>query len=74
MLTTDQKGSIAEAEITAAAIRLGVGVYRPLSEGERCDLIFDLRPTLMRVQCKWASWSEVPLLSAVTRADAIRLA
>ena len=72
MLTTDQKGSIAEAEITAAAIRLGV--YRPLSEGERCDLIFDLRPTLMRVQCKWASWSEVLLLSAVTRADAIRLA
>ena len=53
-LTTDQKGSIAEAEIVAAALRLGVGVFRPLSDGERYDLIFDLRPRLLRVQCKWA--------------------
>ena len=53
-MTTDQKGSIAEAEIVAAALRLGVGVFRPLSDGERYDLIFDLRPRLLRVQCKWA--------------------
>jgi hypothetical protein len=55
MLTTDQKGAIAEAEIALAALKLGVGVSKPLAEGERYDLIFDLRPALLRVQCKWAS-------------------
>jgi PD-(D/E)XK endonuclease len=55
MLTTDQKGAIAEAEIAAAAMRLGVGVFRPLTDGERYDLIFDLRPVLVKVQCKGAS-------------------
>jgi hypothetical protein len=54
MLTTDQKGAVAEAAIAYAALELGVGVWRPLAD-ERCDLIFDLRPTLVRVQCKWAS-------------------
>ena len=54
MLTTDQKGAIAEFEITAAAIRLGVGVYKPVSDGERCDLIFECDRRLIRVQCKWA--------------------
>jgi hypothetical protein len=54
-LTTDQKGAIAEARIAAAAIELGVGVSKPLSDGERYDLIFDMRPRLLRVQCKWAS-------------------
>jgi hypothetical protein len=53
-LTTDQKGSIAEAAISLAALRLGVGVFKPISEGERYDLVFDLRPRLVRVQCKWA--------------------
>jgi prevent-host-death family protein len=55
MLSTDQKGSIAEASIAAAAIRLGIGVYKPLSDGERYDLIFDVRSRLIRVQCKWAT-------------------
>jgi hypothetical protein len=57
MLTTDQKGSIAETAIVAAATRLGIGVFKPLTDGERYDLIFDLRPRLVRVQCKWASRS-----------------
>ena len=39
MLSTDQKGAIAESEITAAAIRLGIDVYRPLQEGGRYDLV-----------------------------------
>jgi hypothetical protein len=68
VLTTDQKGAIAEAEIAAAAIRLGVGVLKPLAEGERYDLIFDVRPTLLRVQCKSAVLSgrvlRVPCFSA----------
>jgi hypothetical protein len=55
VLTTDQKGAVAEAEIAAAAIKLGIGVYKPLSDGERYDLIFDLRPLLIRVQCKWGA-------------------
>ena len=57
MLTTDQKGAIAEAAITYAAIRLGIEVYRPVAEGGRYDMIFDLRSRLARVQCKWASRS-----------------
>jgi hypothetical protein len=54
VLTTDQKGAIAESEIAAEAIRLGVGVYRPMFEGGRCDLILEAGSTLLRVQCKWA--------------------
>jgi PD-(D/E)XK nuclease superfamily protein len=53
MLTTNQKGAIAESAVAHAALKLGVGVYAPLGD-ERCDFIFDLRPRLMRVQCKWA--------------------
>ena len=55
MLTTDQKGAIAEAEIAIAAVKLGIGVFKPVMEGERYDFVFDLRPRLVRVQCKWAS-------------------
>ena len=54
MLTTDQKGAIAELAIAHVAAELGVGVFKPLTDGERYDLIFDFRPRLMRVQCKWA--------------------
>jgi hypothetical protein len=51
-MTPDQKGSIAEAAIVCAAIRLGIGVSRPVSP-QRYDLVFDLG-SLVRVQCKWA--------------------
>jgi PD-(D/E)XK nuclease superfamily protein len=54
VLTTDQKGAIAESEIACAAIKLGIGVFKPLTDGERYDLILDLRPELIRVHCKWA--------------------
>jgi hypothetical protein len=53
MLTTNQKGMLAEAKVVAAAMELGLGVARPLGD-ERYDLIVDLRPRLLRVQCKWA--------------------
>ena len=53
-LTTDQKGSIAEAEIAAEAVRSGLGVLKPLNDGLRYDLVFDLHPRLLRVQCKWS--------------------
>jgi hypothetical protein len=54
VLTTNQKGLIAETAVIAECIRLGVGVSRPLDD-ERYDLILDLRPRLVRVQCKWAT-------------------
>lgn len=53
MLSTNQKGAIAESAIAAKAIKLGIGVWRPDAD-ERFDFIFDLRPMLVRVQCKWA--------------------
>jgi len=56
VLTTDQKGALAEAMILAEALKNGVGVSRPTGD-ERYDLIFDLRPKLLRVQCKWATRS-----------------
>ena len=68
LLTTDQKGAAAELAIAHAAAQLGVGVFKPLTDGERYDLIFNLRPRLMRVQCKSAvlrgSVLKVPCYSA----------
>ncbi len=54
VLTTIQKGAVAEAAITKAALELGYDVYRPAVEGGRYDLIFDISKRLVRVQCKWA--------------------
>jgi PD-(D/E)XK endonuclease len=55
---TTQKGAAAELAIAHIAADLGVGVFKPLTDGERYDLIFDFRPRLVRVQCKWASVAE----------------
>src|SRR5215217_5018701 len=56
MLTTNQKGAIAEMAIAAEATRLGIEVYRPLAEGGRFDLIFAFADgSLSRVQCRWAN-------------------
>jgi hypothetical protein len=54
-LTPSQKGAVAEAEIAAAAVRAGVAVLRPIGEGARYDLAFDLGTHIARIQCKWAS-------------------
>jgi PD-(D/E)XK nuclease superfamily protein len=53
VLTTDQKGIVAEMKIAAVALAAGVGVAQPMGP-ERYDLIFDLGHTVIRVQCKWA--------------------
>jgi prevent-host-death family protein len=53
-LTSNQKGNIAEAEIAAAAMRLGIGVLRPIVEHGRYDLALEVGTRLLRVQCKWA--------------------
>jgi hypothetical protein len=52
-LTPSEKGAIAEAKICAAAVEAGIVVSRPISEGRRYDMIFDVGPRLLRVQCKW---------------------
>ena len=54
MLTPSRKGAIAEMAIAAEAAKLDIGVLKPLGEGERYDLVLDLRPRLLRIQCKWA--------------------
>jgi hypothetical protein len=53
-MTTDQKGAIAELAIALAAVRPGIDVYRPVAEGGRYDLIFEIDDRLWRVQGKWA--------------------
>jgi prevent-host-death family protein len=54
VLTSNEKGNIAEAEVAAAAIRCGAGVLSPVTEHLRYDLAFDVGERLLRVQCKWA--------------------
>jgi hypothetical protein len=54
-MNTNHKGAWAEAEIVAAAVRLDLCVLRPLREGRRYDIVIDLEPRMLRVQCKWAS-------------------
>jgi PD-(D/E)XK endonuclease len=51
-LTPSMKGAIAEAVIAAEAVKAGVGVLRPIVEGLRYDLVFDVAGRLLRIQCK----------------------
>jgi PD-(D/E)XK endonuclease len=75
-VTTDQKGAIAEAAIILEAAKLGIGVLKPVTEGLRYDLIFDLPRGLRRVQCKWAVLRDgvvvVPLQSCRRSRDGYR--
>jgi prevent-host-death family protein len=73
MLTSNQKGNVAEAAIALEAIKLGIHVLRPVTEHCRYDLAFDLGPRLVRVQCKWAVRRNgtvcIPLTSCWYRSD-----
>src|SRR5688500_3795617 len=53
-MNSNQKGAIAEAAIAYEATRLGVEVYKPLSEHSRADLVFGVGSELYRIQCKTA--------------------
>jgi hypothetical protein len=53
VLTTNQKGLVAETAIVHECVKLGIGVARPLDDAPY-DLILDLGPKLLRVQCKLA--------------------
>ena len=54
VLTTNQKGAIAETAVVHEATKHGIDVYRPIAEGGRYDMLFDLGSEIVRVQCKWA--------------------
>ena len=54
-LSSSQKGGLAELKIAAEAADLGIEVYRPMIDGARCDLVFDVGDRLLRIQCKWAT-------------------
>jgi prevent-host-death family protein len=51
--TSNDKGGIAETAIALEAMRHGVVVFRPMTEGTRYDLVFAVGARLIRVQCKW---------------------
>ncbi|MFL5950587.1 MAG: group I intron-associated PD-(D/E)XK endonuclease [Gaiellaceae bacterium] len=70
MLTTDQKGAVAKLAIAKAAADLGIGVWAPFTV-ERYDLIFDLRPRLIRVQCKWRAVMTMSSSCAAPATDGI---
>ena len=36
-------------------MKLGIGVFKPITDGERYDLILRVGSDLLRVQCKWAA-------------------
>jgi prevent-host-death family protein len=55
VLSTNQKGGIAETAITAAAYALDIPVLRPVVEHARYDLAFEIGDRIYRVQCKWGS-------------------
>lgn len=57
-LTSTDKGTIAELKLAAEAARAGVVVSRPLTEGRRYDLLFDVAHRIYRVQCKWGALAE----------------
>jgi hypothetical protein len=54
MLTTNQKGVIAETAVIHEAARLGIDVWVPLSGHGRSDLTLDDGSRLLRIQCKTA--------------------
>jgi hypothetical protein len=56
VLTTNEKGAIAETAIIHHAAKLGIDVYRPVVEGSRCDMVFGVGRSVLRIQCKWAAW------------------
>jgi prevent-host-death family protein len=55
VLTSNDKGNIAEVAITLEAMKLGIDVLKPVAEHVRYDLAFDLGNRILRVQCKWAT-------------------
>jgi PD-(D/E)XK endonuclease len=54
-LDSNRKGAIAEAEIAAAAVHLGIPILKPVAEHGRYDLGLEIGDRILRVQCKWGA-------------------
>jgi hypothetical protein len=54
MSASNLKGAVAEAVITAEAVKLGLVVLRPVVEGRRYDIVVDTGRRMLRIQCKAA--------------------
>ena len=54
MLTTNQKGAIAEPAITFRGVEARHPRAPADTDGHRYDIVFDLGSRFLRVQCKWA--------------------
>ena len=54
VMNPNLRGTIGEMAVALEAVRLGVDVFKPLSEHSRCDLVFGIDARLYRVQCKRA--------------------
>jgi hypothetical protein len=55
VLSSNDKGNIAEMAIALEAAKAGIEVLRPIAEHGRYDLVLDVGSRLLRVQCKWGS-------------------
>ncbi len=55
VMSSNQKGAIAELKIAAAAAQSDIPVLRPMTDHCRYDLAFEVAGQLLRVQCKWGS-------------------
>jgi hypothetical protein len=53
-MNPSQWGAVAEAAIALEATKHGIDVLKPMFEGGRYDLVFDLHGRLLRIQCKIA--------------------
>src|SRR4051794_2984280 len=51
------KGNVAEAAVALEATKLGLEVYRPLTEHGRADMVLGIGGQLFSVQCKWGALS-----------------
>ena len=72
VLTTNQKGGIAETKIAAAATELGISVLRPIIEHGRYDLAFEIGERILRVQCTWGALdSEGAVIKAFLRTSSL---
>lgn len=57
-MNSNVKGAVAEQAIVLAATRLGIPVWRPVSEHGRADVLLEVGRRLLRVQVKWGRLSD----------------
>jgi hypothetical protein len=63
--SSNRKGAVAEVELAAAAVRLGIPVLKPLTDHGRYDLALEIGERLYRVQCKTGTLNKAASVIAV---------